>query len=265
VAGKTKVILKDLRDRRFLDGYGGFLLALTVVTVNVIAAFVTTESKLTTLVNGTIVALLGLLVSASIDIRRGLPGAGTSAGKVWRFYADRGELPQMKEQIEGSVSLIEIYGLQLGTVTHSLLPAIRIKAAAGCKVHLALLSPVDGNGVSLSWIPQIGSVHGFPDLDAQLRANISQLKQWHGALPPEIRKNVEIRAYSRIPTASVIISDAERRTGYVHVEPILHEFAPTERPIFWIREQDDQSLFRLLVSHYGDLWKSATPIDRIAL
>lgn len=262
---RFKVALKDIRERRYLDAYAAFLLAIGVVATNVVAAFVTQESKLTLLVSASIVGLLGVLAGASIEIRRDLPGAGDASANVWRFYADRAELPALKEQVEGASSRMEIFGLQLGTVTHSLLPVIRSKAEAGCRFRLALLSPVDVEGQPLSWVRDIGTVHGYPDLDAQLRANIGHLLQWRAGLPYAVRRRVAIRAYARVPTASVILNDVEVRTGYVHVEPILHEFAPTERPIFWIRERDDQSLYRLLVTRYGELWSSATPIEELDL
>ncbi|MYU47695.1 hypothetical protein GTV15_07140 [Streptomyces sp. SID7803] len=74
----------------------------------------------------------------------------------------------------------------------------------------------------------MSAVHGLPNLNDVLRANLIQLRHWHAGLTAKQQRNIEIRAYPPVipPTASVILFDVKRHSGFAHVEPVLHTIAP---------------------------------------
>lgn len=132
-------------------------------------------------------------------------------------------------------------------------------------MNLALLSPFNLDGKKLSWINEMGDVHNFPNLDRTLRVNIERLRDWHSGLDERQRKNIDIRLYLDIPTASVVIFDPSKSTGCIQIEPILHRLDPSQRPAFWVRRSDSQLLYTNVLASYIDLWKGAVPLDKIPL
>ncbi len=264
--GRLKRALADLRLLHYMDAYLGWLLAVLVAGVEIVSAFGAPRGWVDTLVAATTVLLLGVIALATAEIRRAISEIPSAGGaRLWRFFPDRDELPPLQQQMARSTRRVEIFGLQLGLIVHGLLPAVEERARAECRVRLALLSPVAENGTPILWVTPLGSVHDCPNLDEVLRTNLRQLRHWHTNLPPQIRRYVEIRAYTSIPTASVMLFDADRNGGYAHVEPILHAFPTAVRPSFWIREADHSRLFHLLVSHYRQVWESAIPLADLAL
>jgi hypothetical protein len=261
--GRFRRAIQDLRHRRYLDAYVGWILALLVVLLQIVASFVSDRDKLDTVVMATIILLLGIVALATADIRRDIDNSGTAlVHHLWKFYPDRTELPSIRDRLLSSSQEIYIFGLQLGQVVHDGLPLIEQRAREGYKVNLALLSPTDQAGSPISWINEMGSVHGFPNLDETLRANINRLATWHSGLRAAHGKNVGIRLYADIPTASVILVDPKKVDGYIHVEPILHGLDPSQRPSFCIRRSDSPGLYDGVRSRYLALWDSADPISR---
>lgn len=260
---RVRVIIADLRNRQFMDAYLGWVLAIVVVIIQISSSFIVAQSVITTLVTATTVMLLGIIALATADIRRDLKAGGSM--RSWRVFADRTETPSLRERMEAGTGEVYIFGLQLGHVVHELLPVIRRRASEGYKVNLALLSPVDTTGRPLAWINDMGVVHNFPNLDQTLRVNIERLKRWHAGLDERQQKNVNVRLYQDIPTASVVIFDPTRSTGCIQVEPILHRLDPSQRPAFWVRRSDSQLLYNNLLSSYMDLWQSAASLTAIPL
>lgn len=256
-------IAAAVRIRRYPDVYTGWLLAVLVVVMEIVSGFTRDRSWIDVVFSGTVVLLLGLIALATVDIRNRQDSALDSAhGGL--LFTERASLPSLLTRVERAQRSVDIYGLQLGYVVHHLLPTIAERAASDCRFRLALLSPVYANGDDVPWIAEMGTVHDFPNLDDVLRANLSQLRHWHSTLTPRQQRNIEIRAYPVIPTASVILFDAKKHSGYVHVEPILHALAPAQRPTFWVAETDDYKLFHLLVDRYQTLWQQAIPLAQLA-
>jgi hypothetical protein len=256
---RIRAMITDLRTRRFMDAYLGWMLAVIVVVIQIVSSFVTHQDKITTLVTATSVMLLGIIALATADIRRDLKE--TRSVRSWRVFADRSETPSLRDRIESGSSEVYIFGLQLGHVVHELLPLLHRRAGEGYRVNLALLSPVDAAGQQLTWIDQMGMVHSFPNLDQILRTNIERLKQWSSTFDEPRTKNIKIRLYRQIPTASVVIFDPDRSTGYIQVEPILHRLDPSQRPAFWVRRSDSHLLYTNVLSSYLELWRAATPLE----
>jgi hypothetical protein len=244
------------RARRYPDVYTGWLLAVLVTVLEIVSGFVQSRNWIDVFFSTTVVLLLGLIALATADIRSRQNTVLDSA-RGGLLFAGRSQLPSLQSQLEEAQRTVEIYGLQLGHVVHHMLPTIADRALSDCHFRLALLSPVDANGDKIPWIGDMGAVHGFPNLEDVLRANLTQLRHWHAGLTPKQQRNIEIRAYPVIPTASVILFDVKKHSGYAHVEPILHTLPPVERPTFWVSEKDDFKLFHLLVDHYQVLWEQA--------
>jgi len=262
VSRRVHRAFQDLRQRRYVDAYVAWLVAILVVIINVVTTFVTNSDKLTALVMSTIVLLLGIIALATAEIRRDLEDGGPgSPRRVWRFFAGRAELSPVRERIESSSREMYIFGAQLGQIVHDALPLIERRAHEGYKISLALVNPIDSGGQPVPWIADIGVVTGFPNLDETLRANIRHLKLWHLGLQERQRRNVFIRVFRAMPTAAVIIVDPGSADGYVHVEPFLYRFSPAERPSFWIRRIDAPVLYETLLSNYLELWNSAEVIS----
>ncbi|MGQ4436286.1 MULTISPECIES: hypothetical protein [unclassified Streptomyces] len=252
-----------IRARKYLDVYTGWLLAVLVIVMEIVSGFIDSRSWIDIFFSGTVVLLLGLIALATVDIRnRQRSDLDSAHGGL--LFTERANLPSLQSRLENAQRTVEIYGLQLGYVVHHLLPTIAQRAASDCHFRLALLSPVYANGDKVPWISEMGTVHGFTNLEDVLRANLSQLRHWHSTLTPKQQRNIEIRAYPVIPTASVILFDAKKHSGYVHVEPILHTLAPAERPTFWVAERDDFKLYHLLVDRYQRLWQQAIPLPDLA-
>ncbi|MFD9972071.1 hypothetical protein ACFWYA_28655 [Streptomyces sp. NPDC059011] len=257
-------IVGVVRARRYPDAYTGCLLAVLVTVLEIVSGFTQNRNWIDVLFSSTVVLLLGLiaLATADIRIRQNTVLNGARGGLL---FTGRSQLPALGEQLQGAHRTVEIYGLQLGHVVHHMLPTIADRALSDCHFRLALLSPVDANGDKVPWIGDMGAVHGFPNLEDVLRANLAHLRHWHAGLTPKQQRNIEIRAYPVIPTASVILFDVKKHSGYAHVEPILHTLPPMERPTFWITEKDDFKLFHLLVDHYQELWQQAIALPDLAL
>jgi len=261
--GRIRLILADLRNRRFVDAYLGWILAVIVVIIQIASAFVSNGSKVSTIVTTTTVLLLGIIALATADIRRDLQTGGQS--KTWRVFADRSETPSLRDRMESGTAEVYIFGLQLGHVVHELLPLIHRRAGEGYKVNLALLSPVDTSGKPLEWVNDMGIVHNFPNLDQTLRTNIERLAQWSATLDDRRRKNIKIRLYYNIPTASVVLFDPNKPGGCIQIEPILHRLDPSQRPAFWVRRSDSNLLYSNLLLSYMDLWRAARPLENVSL
>ncbi|MEU8302615.1 hypothetical protein AB0C84_03565 [Actinomadura sp. NPDC048955] len=263
--GKVARIAADIRRRNSLDAYIGWLLALLVTGLQLVAGFWTDQSWVTVVVSATMVLLLGIVALATAEIRRVLATTNFASPGRARVFIDRAQLPPLRGLLESSHRTVEIYGVQLGHIVHHLLPVIAEQATADCRFRLALLSPVYPDGEKVPWVNELGAVHGFANLEDVLRANIAQLRHWHASLTPKQRRNIEIRGFSAIPTASVILVDTDRTMGFVHVEPILHAIAPSDRPTFWVTKADSSKLYNLVVDHYHSVWTSATSLEDLAL
>jgi len=254
---RVKRMLTDIRQRNYLDAYSGWLLALTVVVIDIVASFVTDANKIQTLINSTIILLLGIIALATAEIRHGQFADQEKPGNLWRFFGSRYDLPTLAETAKTVQEELWIFGLQLGQVVHEAFPSLENLATAGSLVKIAVLSPVDHDGKPIPWIADIGVVHSCPNLPEVLRANLRSFLYWHQTLPPDQASRVEIRAYTDIPTATVILADPGLRSGYIHVEPILYRMEPVRRPSFRIRRTDDNQLFDVLFLRYTELWNRA--------
>ncbi|MGW2716796.1 hypothetical protein [Streptomyces sp. NPDC001492] len=264
--GRFTRIVGDVRRRQFLDAYTGWVLAVLVTGLQVFSGFSEGEDWIGVVVTATTVLLLGLVALATAEIRRQLTAAQESQlFRGGRLFTDRSQLPPLHTLLRDTHRSVEIYGVQLGHVVHHLLPVIADQARAGCHFRLALLTPVDGDGDKVPWIDELGTVHGFPNLEDVLRTNLVQLRHWYTGLTPKQQRNIEIRGYCHIPTASVMLFDVEQRTGFAHVEPILFAVPPAERPAFWAADTDNAKLFHLIVDQYRSLWQSATPLAHLPL
>ncbi|GAA2985150.1 hypothetical protein JCM13580A_03270 [Streptomyces drozdowiczii] len=250
--------------RRYPDVLTGWLLALLVTVLEIVSGFAQDREWIDVLFSTTVVLLLGLIALATADIRSKQRTVLDST-RGGRLFNGRAQLPDLQQQFEAAQRTVEVYGLQLGHIVHHMLPTIADRALSDCHFRLALLSPVQANGDPVPWMAEMSAVHGLPNLNDVLRANLIQLRHWHAGLTAKQQRNIEIRAYPVIPTASVILFDVKRHSGFAHVEPVLHTIAPVERPTFWISERDDFKLFHLLVDRYQALWRQSIPLSDLSL
>ena len=257
---------EDLKDQKNLETYVAILIATVAALLSLIDGWLGDGSKLESFKFAATLGLLGVLSNGALEIRRGLPGPDQGlVGPVWRFFAGRRFIPDLDDRIEASHKSVTIFGVQLNAIVHTHKEIIRERAAHGVQIQLAMLSPFDKVGAPIPWIDELGEVHSTGGLRTLLATNLSNLKQWRLKLPEEIARNIEIRCYREIPTASVILYDVDTKQGYIHVEPIMTHLEPSGRPVFWLREKDDPSLYSSLASSYRDLWDRAIPVEDVTL
>lgn len=111
-SNRLAAALSDIRNRRYLDAYGGWCAAIVVVVINVVGGFLSGGGFLATLVSSTTILLLGVVALGTAELRRGVFAAvGSSTGKLWRFFSDRSELPPLVERFSGvATRLPKSYG-----------------------------------------------------------------------------------------------------------------------------------------------------------
>jgi hypothetical protein len=260
---RLRRVLSDIRRGRYIEAYLGLGIAIAAIAVEILSGFSGDNKPADVVFSTAVVILLGIVAFATIEIRRDMPSPTSVGRRLAGFFTNRAELPSLHDQLELARREVHIFGLQLGQVTHTLLPLLEERARAGCAVRLALTSPVDRSGQALDWIDEVGDVHCFPNLADVLRVNLRRLQTWHAGLEETVRARVEIKAYDRVPTASIIMYDTDTRRGYIHVEPILFRFNPDQRPILWLREADNPDLFRLVKSKYMELWHQGIPLQEL--
>lgn len=256
---ELRLIIEEIQQGKHLEAYAALLLTILVIILDV--ANIASQA----VVSAMIILLLGSVLYSLIQLRRELRATRQQLGTrhIWRFFPDRQKLPSIPETFAPARHEVLVVGVQLGLVSHTYLQLVQSKAASGCQMKLALLSPVDRNGNSQAWIDEMGVVHAFPNLKETLRANLNRLRAWLRELPDELRSKIEIRIYFDIPTASAILVDADSPWGLVHVEPILYRVNPQDRPSFRLRAIDDRQLFERIRDAYLQLWESSTDIESL--
>lgn len=86
---RIRSMIADVRNRRFMDAYLGWILAVAVVIIQVVSTFLVSQNIITTLTTTTTVMLLGIIALATADIRRDIKDGGSTHS--WRVFADRSE------------------------------------------------------------------------------------------------------------------------------------------------------------------------------
>lgn len=265
--GWWRTIFRDLKDLKNLETYSALAVALGAVLLTIGDGLLGKQkTPLAAFQYAATLGLLGVIANSTLEIRRNTVELGQGLiGPLWKFFAGRNEMANFEDQIGLVRKTVLIVGVQLNAIKHLHKDAIAEKASGGAKIRIAMLSPLDALGEPIAWIEEFGVVHAENDLESVLRTNLRALRKWHSDLPPKAAHNIEIRCYHEIPTASVILYDVAGKQGFIHVEPVLRRLEPSKRPVFWLRDKDDHTLYSAIVARYENLWNQATPIQKIAV
>jgi hypothetical protein len=252
-------ILQDIKDGENIENYLLILAALVIAILSLVGI------KNDAIITSIILAVLSLIIYGQIKtdrLLRSIKQASEIQG-ISAFYPDKQHVPPLESRISTSHEEVAIMGLQLSDIAIFYLPLLKQQAIKGCRIKLLMMSPVDDTGNALPWVDEVGKVHNFIGFRGMLISNIVHLTNWLEELPKDIRKRVEVRLYTTIPTASVILIDKDKESGSIKVEPIFHKFPPSERPSFVVDRSSSPALYRKLVDSFNDLWNMGLDVSNL--
>jgi len=244
-------------------------LGAVVVLVIEVAVGLSSEALLSA-----IVFLLGVITAGLLTERTGYFEAimaslqAVAHGRpspIARFYTDRNELENFRDEIKNAQKEIFIVGNVMGGLLLNCRDSLTAKMRDGCTVKLLMLNPfLDGKeNPLLSMFAQITCNVSF---DALARYTLESLIDWQKGLVienPELAARLQIRFYSTLVTLVILLLDAASPSGKIRVELLPHRFGGRQRPSFDIYPREGGELYQLLYVRYNELWNSSTPLSEI--
>jgi len=254
---RFSAIIQDINDGENVENYLLVLAALVVAVLNIF------EVANDTIIASTILAVLSMIIYSQIKsdrLLRSIRKVSEIRG-IRTFYPDRQNVPSLENRLLLCHEEVAIMGLQLSAITHSHMALLKKQAIKGCHIKFLMMNPIDGDGNKLPWVEEVGKVTSFVGLHEILISNILHLSNWLEKIPDGVRNRVEIKLYSTIPTASILLIDKDKDTGTIKVEPILHGVEPSERSSFVVDRSSSPTLYQNILDSFNDLWSEGQNIS----
>jgi len=248
-------ILQDIKTRKYLESYAVLVISIIILILDILGNELTQS-----ILNEAILAILSVLVYASILERREYVRATTRSRieGISVFETKRNKLIPLPEQFDRAKKEITLLGVQLDMVVHQCLNLLQRKAEAGCKVRILMMSPQDENGDMNPNVKEFENRWQYLGLQAKLETNRDILEEWLASLPSSAKRRVEVRSYPNHPISNYLIIDQGESSGYVQVEPMaFYGIDPNDSPHYILRKVDDENFFRLHVDSFERLWKKS--------
>jgi hypothetical protein len=185
---------------------------------------------------------------------------------VAKFYANRDELENFKDEIRDAHKEIFVVGNVMGGLLQNCRDSLTAKMREGCTVRLLMLDPFP-SGKENPLLPLLAEITCNVGFDKLARYTMESLIGWHKGLEienPEVAARLEIRFYSTLVTLAILFLDASSPSGKIRVELLPHRFEGRERPSFDLHPREGGELYRFLYQRYNELWNSSTPLSELA-
>jgi hypothetical protein len=185
---------------------------------------------------------------------------GISKLKVDRKSFD-GLIP-FDELIRSSQRDISLLATQHGYVVKQQLKLLGEMAELGRNIRILMMSPHDENG-NVNPLVQLYEARyiNYQGLQSELEINKQRLLDWHAALPPRAKKNVQLRVHFDIPVGNFTLIDRDLSSGVVQVEPyIFANLEVGELVVYVAYNKTSNQFFGLHTRTFDWLWQRGQDI-----
>jgi len=245
---ELRKILNDIRQGKDIEKYLLVILALAIGIIDIVGF------GNQAIINAVILAVLAILAYGRISDRR---KQDIKISGISEFHENRSTVPTLEATFLPAKNEIILIGVALSGVISYQRTLLEEKARKGCKIKIALWNPPFGNFRESVLFNTIESLANTQEVPLGHHVHIERFQDWFTNIDESIRKNIEIRGYSTMPTASVFLIDKDLPNGLIHFEPIIYKARPEKQPSFRLSPHDSPELFRELSSRYSQLWTSA--------
>ncbi|MFI9169511.1 hypothetical protein [Streptomyces lincolnensis] len=234
-----------------------YVTALLSLTLAVLGAFNWASDAV---LSAATLATLALLAGSLLGSRRQVAdlAAQVRAGGRGNISAEdflSGDKPEVLEQVREAQD-IRVMGVTLGRTLRNLVDELERRAAAGAVIRIAVIDPHTTAPVEAarrSTLPDRPEVYVN-----RLRPSVDLLRELADRAGPSGR--IEVRFLPFVPAFGLVLLDAGRSRGVIHVDVYSHSSASGDA-VFTLRPGRDGHWYEHYQAEFERVWEAGRPAD----